>query len=99
MAQCYLYQMEFKRPELVTDTSSWTEADERVGEAHFAYLKAASQAGRLLVGGRSSDGVGPAVVIFEAESGEEALEFMQNDPFVAEGLVEASLHPFRATWK
>jgi len=35
-------------------------------------------------------------VIFEAESDETPRSFMENDPFVAGGLMRASLHPFRA---
>jgi len=36
------------------------------------------------------------VVIFRAESEDDARRFMEGDPFVAEGLFRASLHPFRA---
>jgi uncharacterized protein YciI len=35
-------------------------------------------------------------VIFEAESEEAARKFMESDPFIAGGLMRASLHPFRA---
>lgn len=50
----------------------------------------------MILAGRSLDGVGPAVVIFEAASEEEARRFMESDPFVAGGLMRATLHPFRA---
>ena len=35
-------------------------------------------------------------VIFEADTEAKAKEFMENDPFVRDGLFNAALHPFRA---
>lgn len=94
----FLYQLvPADRPELATDSSAWTEADELVGEAHYERLREATKGGRVILAGRSQDGVGPALVIFRADSEEEARRFMEEDPFVAEGLFRASLHPFRAS--
>ena len=92
----FIYHFDPIRPELVTDPDAWTEEDLRVGAAHFAYLKAATEDGIVLLAGRSLDGVGPAIVILEAETEEAAQKFMENDPFIADGLMRASLHPFRA---
>jgi len=92
----FIYHFDPIRPELVTDPDAWTEEDLSVGEAHFAYLKGATEDGIVLLAGRSLDGVGPAIVILEAETEEAAQKFMENDPFVASGLMRASLHPFRA---
>jgi len=84
------------RPELATDPAAWTAADELVGERHYERLKSAADDGRVVLAGRSQDGVGPAVVIFRAESEDDARRFMEEDPFIREGLFRASLHPFRA---
>jgi uncharacterized protein YciI len=84
------------RPELATDLSAWTAADERVSDEHYERLRVAADAGRIILAGRSQDGIGPALVIFRAESEDDARRFMEEDPFVAEGLFRASLHPFRA---
>lgn len=84
------------RPELATDPDAWTEEDERVAAAHFAHLQAAAEKGRVILAGRSQDGTGPAIVVFRADTDEEARRFMEDDPFVSEGLFGASLHPFRA---
>ena len=92
----YIYVFDPIRPELVTDPEAWTEEDERIGEAHFAYLRRATEEGTVILAGRSLDEKGPAIVIFEAASDREAREFMESDPFVAGGLMRASLHPFRA---
>jgi uncharacterized protein YciI len=92
----FIYVFDPVRPELVTHPDDWSVEDERIAEAHYAYLKQATEMGVVLLAGRSLDGEGPAIVIFEADSEAEACKFMENDPFVAGGLMRASLHPFRA---
>jgi len=93
----FIYHFDPVRPELVTNPDAWTEEDIRIGEAHFAYLKNAVEDGIVLLAGRSQDGLGPAIVILEAETEEAAQKFMENDPFVSSGLMRASLHTFRAS--
>jgi uncharacterized protein YciI len=97
MSTQFLYQFgPGPRPELATEPEAWTPEDEHVGAAHFAYLTQATKDGVLILAGRSQDGVGPAIVIFEAESESHARQFMEADPFIARGLFTASLHPFNA---
>ena len=91
----YLYHFEFARREL-RDLETWSEHDRRIGKAHFAYLKKATEDGTVILVGRSTDGIGPALVIFEAEAEQDARLFMQSDPFVSNGLMRATLHPFNA---
>ncbi len=92
----FIYTIEATRPELVTDPDAWTEDENRIAREHFAYLKRATEEGTVLLAGRAQDGLGPAIVVFEASSKEAARHFMENDPFIASGLMRASLHPFRA---
>lgn len=92
----FIYTFDPVRPELLTDPNAWTVEDERTAEAHFSYLKRATEEGTVLLAGRSTDGVGPAIVILEAASEGKAREFMESDPFVRGGLMRATLHPFRA---
>lgn len=92
----FVYVFDPVRPEMVTNPDAWIDEEIRIAEAHFAYLQAATRAGTVILAGRSLDGIGPAVVILEAESENEARRFMENDPFVAGGLMRARLHPFRA---
>lgn len=97
MAQQFIYQFcPGDRPELATHPEAWTTADERVGEEHYEHLRRATADGVVILAGRSPDGVGPAIVIFEAESEAAAREFMESDPFLEHGLFGARLHPFRA---
>ena len=92
----FIYVFDPVRPELVTDPDAWTEEDTRIAGEHFSYLQKATQDGIVILAGRSLDGEGPAVVIFEADSEEQARSFMEADPFVAGGLMRAKQHPFRA---
>ncbi len=93
----FLYQFHpGDRPELATDPSAWTEADDGISTEHYERLREATEAGRVILAGRSRDGIGPAIVIFRAESEDDAGRFMREDPFVSSGLFRASLHPFRA---
>ncbi len=94
----WLYQFKpgEKRPDLATNATAWTEADEDVFAAHYERLRQGTQDGKVVLAGRSQDGIGPAIVIFEADSEEDARRFMEEDPFVSEGLFGANLHPFRA---
>ena len=98
MAQFLYHFTPGERPELATDPDAWTDADRRIGAAHARYLEQATEDGIVILAGRSSDGIGPAVVIFEADSDDDARRFMNGDPFVADGLFGASLHPFRAAF-
>ena len=92
----FIYVFDPVRPELLTDPDAWTEEDTRIAHDHFAYLKRATEEGVVILAGRSLDGHGPAVVILDASTETEARQFMEHDPFVAGGLMRASLHPFRA---
>ena len=93
----FLYQFHpGDRPELSTDPSAWTEADDGISTKHNERLRDATEAGRVILAGRSQDGIGPAIVIFRAESENDARRFMEEDLFVSSGLLGASLHPFRA---
>jgi uncharacterized protein YciI len=84
------------RADLATNPDAWTKEDNQIGADHFNRLKQALEAGILIFAGRSLDGLGPAVVVIEAEAEEEARQFMLDDPFVKHGLFKAELHPFRA---
>lgn len=93
--QQFIYELVPVRPEMVDNPDLWTEDDLKMADDHFAYLSKATDEGRLILAGRSLDGKGPAVVIFEAEDEEAARCFMEADPFVSRGFATATVHPFR----
>jgi len=70
--------------------------NEEAGEAHWNGLQQALRDGKLLMAGRPQDGASPAIVVFEADSDEEAQRFADEEPFVTSGFARVELHPFRA---
>jgi uncharacterized protein YciI len=93
----FIYQfLAGDRPELLTEPDAWSEEDERASDEHYQRLAQATEDGIVILAGRSLDGIGPSVVILEADSEEDARRFMEADPFLTKGLFGASLHPFRA---
>lgn len=96
MSEQFLYRFTpGARPELATNPDAWTAEDEQIADAHVAYLRAGAERGTVVMAGRSQDGIGPAIVILEVANRDEAEAFMNGDPFVADGLFGADLHPFR----
>ena len=87
-----------ERADLARNPSAWTEHDEKVAADHVAYLAAATEQGTVVLAGRAQDGIGPAVVIIETATADEAEAFMRADPFVREGLFGADLHPFHSAF-
>lgn len=88
----FIYQFEIAVP-----LDRWTEREHDIASQHHQYLAAAHESGQVLLAGRSTDDIGPAIVMFEAESPEAAEEFLQNDPLIKNGLMRTTVHPFRAS--
>ncbi len=86
----FAYVLKPIRPDFV-DTMSPEE--ERIVEVHFEYLKRKLEEGILVFAGRCLDGEF-GIVIFRAESQQEAEAFMGNDPAVREGVMTAEFYPF-----
>ncbi len=86
------------RLDLAGNPEAWTAHDEQIAAEHVAYITNATEDGVVILAGRAQNGIGPAVVVFEMETAEEAQAFMAGDPFVREGLFTAELHPFRAAF-
>jgi len=68
--------------------------DEAIVDEHFEYLKRALTEGKLTLAGRCLNGEF-GIVIFHAESENQAEEFMKNDPAIKKGVMTAELYPFR----
>ena len=76
---------------------NWTEKDNQIVQKHFMRLKSMTEAGTVIMAGRTQ-GMSPddfGIVIFEAESAESAQEMMEADPTVKEGIMTAQLFPYR----
>lgn len=78
------------------DRAAWTEADQRSVQDHFQRLQAATEAGQVLLAGRTDEPLSETfgLVIFEAADLAAARDFMAADPTVRDGVMTAELHPY-----
>jgi len=83
-------------PELLKE-ENWTEKEEAIVERHFVKLQELLREGKLILAGKTEglDEKTFGIVIFKADSEEEAQSIMKNDPGVAEGIMTAELFPYR----
>ena len=90
----YLYRIRPTRPEMLLDS---TPNEDRATEAHFTYLQELADRGTVLLAGRTlnTDPTAFGIVLFEAESDEEASRIMHADPAVAADVFRADLFPYR----
>lgn len=95
MSKTFIYRVTPTRAEMLSQGPSSDEA--AVLERHFSYLEGAAGNGIVVLAGRSDtttpDSFG--IVIFRAEDETTARQFMNGDPAVAEGVMDADLYPFR----
>ena len=91
----YLYKIQPTRVEMLS--AGPTAEEERIVSEHFAYLKELTDAGVVFLAGRTlnTDASSFGIVIFSASTEQEALQIMQNDPAVKQGVFHAELFPYR----
>lgn len=78
------------------EANAWTDKENGVIGQHFARLAKATDAGQVILAGRTSEAPDKTfgLVIFEAEDEEAARLFMQSDPAVVANIMSATLHPY-----
>jgi uncharacterized protein YciI len=79
------------------DAKNWTEKDEQIVGRHFRRLQRMHREGRVILAGRTLNESDPSqfgVVIFEADSEDEARKVMEADDAVKEHVMTAQLFPF-----
>lgn len=83
-------------PELLNE-NNWTEKEEAIVGRRFVKLQELLAEGKLILAGKTEglDEKTFGIVIFKADSDEEAQSIMKNDPGVAEGIMTAELFPYR----
>jgi uncharacterized protein YciI len=86
----YVLKLAKKRSE------EFSPREEAIMEKHFDSLKKALAEGKLVFAGPCEDRTF-GIVVFRAESKEEAEKFMKNDPAVKHGVMTAELHPFHVS--
>lgn len=90
----YLYQL--RLPPRLHQEAAWTDADRAQVSAHFEYLKAAVAQRQVVLAGRTAEPLAQTfgLVIFEAADDAAARRFMEGDPAVRAGVMQATLHPY-----
>jgi uncharacterized protein YciI len=91
----FLYQLKLIPTLLIEE--NWTDKENDIVNRHFKELQKQHQEGKLILAGRTlnMDSNGFGIVILEADTEEEAKRYMENDPAVKEGIMEATLFPYR----
>ena len=91
----WLYYLKPARLGMLTEGATPKE-DEIVG-SHFAYLKDLTEKGIMILMGRTqnNDDSTFGIVIFEAEDEAAARKIMENDPAVKNGVMIATLYPYK----
>lgn len=72
-----------------------TDEEKAIMAEHLAYVDDLFKQGGVLFSGACTDGV-LGMVVYQAESQEEALEMFESDPLVKSGIVDTEFHPFRS---
>ena len=78
------------------EEKNWTEQDNQIVGRHFRRLQRLHKEGRVLMAGRTlnADPSQFGVVVFEADTEEEARGVMEADDAVKEKIMTAQLFPF-----
>ena len=87
----YLYVLELVRSEMATNP---TPEEQVILSEHFKCLERLKSEGKLILAGRT-EGAEMGLVVFEAETDEAARATMESDPAVKQGVMTATLYPYR----
>ena len=90
----FLIRLQPTRPQMLRAS---TPEEDRVVEAHFAYLQGLTAEGTVLLAGRTLQGDPSSfgLVIIQAGTEEEAQRVMRDDPAIAGGVFRGELLPYR----
>jgi uncharacterized protein YciI len=94
-AALFLYKIQPVRPEMLS-VGPTPEEEQAVSE-HFAYLENLTEAGVVLLAGRTlnTDHSSFGIVILTARSEQAARDIMLNDPAISQRVMRAELYPYR----
>jgi uncharacterized protein len=92
--QQYVYVL--KLTPRMQEATAWTDSENGAIGRHFARLAKATDAGQVILAGRTTEALDKTfgLVIFEAENEEAARLFMESDPAVEANIMSATLHPY-----
>lgn len=82
------------RPRRENWLQSITEDEKAVMAEHLSYVDKLFQNGEIVFTGACLDGAF-GIVVYKAESKEEALKLFEDDPLVKSNIANTEFHPFR----
>lgn len=95
----FLYQL--KLIPRLKDEKAWTKEDEAIVRMHFMHLKALTEAGTVLLAGKTDremlDGFG--IVIFVAQDFHEAQALMASDPAISNDIMTGTIFNYQIALK
>ncbi|MBL8165308.1 MAG: hypothetical protein JNJ61_25215 [Anaerolineae bacterium] len=91
----FLYRIQPTRTEMLSDGPTPQEAE--IVSQHFAYLQRLTENGIVILAGRTLnvDETAFGIIIFNASDEAAAHQIMESDPAVQQGVMRASLFPYR----
>ncbi len=91
----FLYRIQPVRPDMLLDGPTANEAE--IISRHFEYLQKLTEQSVVLLAGRTlnTDSSSFGIVIFTADTEEDARQLMMNDPAVKEKIMSAELFPYK----
>jgi uncharacterized protein YciI len=93
--QQWIYVLKPTRLEMLTEGS--TPEEDEIVSRHFDYLRDLTDKGVMILFGRTqtADETTFGIAIFEAEDKAAARAIMENDPAVKNGVMTATLYPYK----
>lgn len=93
--QEFLYKLQLVRGDMLR--TGPTPAEQATVAEHFTYLQGLHAKGSIILVGRTltTDENAMGLAVFRAESEGTARQIMDNDPAVKNGLMSATLYPFK----
>jgi uncharacterized protein len=93
--QEFLYKLQLVRGDMLR--TGPTAAEQATVAEHFAYLQGMHKQGTIVLVGRTmtTDEDTMGLAVFRAESEDAARRIMNDDPAVKQGVMKATLYPFK----
>ncbi len=89
----YLYKLTPRKTDFIDNI---TPEEEEILQQHYTYLEKLLESEELILAGPCLDGT-LGLVILRTSSYDRAKQLMEGDPAVLNGVMEASLHPYRVS--
>lgn len=94
----YIYVLNLTE-ERLRSPEGWTDAEREAVSVHFKHLTDLYEKGTVKYVGRTIDDRSSfGIVVFDADSEDEARAIMESDPAITRGVMTATLYPFKAVY-